>query len=535
MSWEIENLNGEAVPLASEQTSTHEPRPLRNAPGHDATSDALRKVVARLEEMHRQGDISELVREIEQNPLASYFGLQPEVFQGMLEQIAESGTDTIGLVEGFLFLFPNNTYAQRFPAASLSSARAPWMKSVVLLGRLTDMRLNGRAHEADYLLGLMDASLGPAGSIVSDGKGFGVMLPLQAGITAMLGGHLKLALDYFARAQIQPMIPGLSFLTRDAYAKEALVHAVFDRTKQAKRALRKAASVPVVGSWVEPVIEATEQLAQVMINIEEGVCGVELLDDIALHAVGEMWPFYVICLRRALGHAGQHLELLQRVSVLEKMPFPRVDGEGLAGSVFPLARATVSLLVGDLESARRSLGRADPECVCSLVMLIEIELAAGRPQEAIKASGRLGDAAWAGLWRVDLWRLVALSAAYVELKRIDEAREALTLVLQKGLSDRDYCYFSEPVLDFAVEHIEGWPERDRSQPQLAAILPDVRLTGREFEILRLLAEKRPLKSMADELFISVNTLKTHVKAIYRKLEVSSRDAAILRAEREGWV
>ena len=52
------------------------------------------------------------------------------------------------------------------------------------------------------------------------------------------------------------------------------------------------------------------------------------------------------------------------------------------------------------------------------------------------------------------------------------------------------------------------------------------LTERETEILRLLQSSLSLSEIAGELFISPNTVKTHAKAVYRKLGVSSRDDAV---------
>jgi two-component system, NarL family, response regulator LiaR len=55
------------------------------------------------------------------------------------------------------------------------------------------------------------------------------------------------------------------------------------------------------------------------------------------------------------------------------------------------------------------------------------------------------------------------------------------------------------------------------------------LTSREWEVLDLLCERKTTDAMASELFLSPETVRSHVKAIYRKLGVNSRDAAIERA------
>jgi LuxR family transcriptional regulator, maltose regulon positive regulatory protein len=55
------------------------------------------------------------------------------------------------------------------------------------------------------------------------------------------------------------------------------------------------------------------------------------------------------------------------------------------------------------------------------------------------------------------------------------------------------------------------------------------LTQRELTILRFLATSMSAAEIADELCLSVNTVKTHLAAIYRKLAVGRRREAVLRA------
>lgn len=55
------------------------------------------------------------------------------------------------------------------------------------------------------------------------------------------------------------------------------------------------------------------------------------------------------------------------------------------------------------------------------------------------------------------------------------------------------------------------------------------LTGRELQILELVALGRTNSSIARTLEISPRTVAKHLEHIYRKLDVSSRDAAVYRA------
>ncbi len=77
-------------------------------------------------------------------------------------------------------------------------------------------------------------------------------------------------------------------------------------------------------------------------------------------------------------------------------------------------------------------------------------------------------------------------------------------------------------------------ERIESRHALAAgpvVVPTIveQLTERETAVLRYLPTALSQREIAGELFVSANTVKTHCSAIYRKLAVSNRKAAVQRA------
>ncbi len=67
----------------------------------------------------------------------------------------------------------------------------------------------------------------------------------------------------------------------------------------------------------------------------------------------------------------------------------------------------------------------------------------------------------------------------------------------------------------------------RSAPDYDLVEP---LSARELEVLRLLASDLDGPGIARELVVSLSTIRSHTKAIYSKLGVTSRRAAVRRGE-----
>jgi DNA-binding NarL/FixJ family response regulator len=81
-------------------------------------------------------------------------------------------------------------------------------------------------------------------------------------------------------------------------------------------------------------------------------------------------------------------------------------------------------------------------------------------------------------------------------------------------------------------HGSGRGGSDAGAPHTAALAP---LTGREREVLRLLASGLPNAAIAAQLGISVGTVKDHVRAVLRKLAAPNRVAAAVVAHQAGLV
>jgi DNA-binding NarL/FixJ family response regulator len=77
-----------------------------------------------------------------------------------------------------------------------------------------------------------------------------------------------------------------------------------------------------------------------------------------------------------------------------------------------------------------------------------------------------------------------------------------------------------------IEHVRRTPE------SLSGMRP-VRspLTAREWEVIDLLRDGRSTEAIADDLVLSIETVRSHIKNILRKLDVRSRQEAVEEAER----
>ncbi|NME69486.1 response regulator transcription factor [Flammeovirga aprica] len=61
------------------------------------------------------------------------------------------------------------------------------------------------------------------------------------------------------------------------------------------------------------------------------------------------------------------------------------------------------------------------------------------------------------------------------------------------------------------------------------------LTGRETDVLNLLAEGKSYMDIADQISVSKDTVKFHIKNIYLKLQVSNKIEAVTKAKSEGFI
>ena len=144
--------------------------------------------------------------------------------------------------------------------------------------------------------------------------------------------------------------------------------------------------------------------------------------------------------------------------------------------------------------------------------------------------------------RERLYKSVAFTEFYSsqESKALSYARKALALteetgyvqflLLQNNLYDIflkaskiEPTAFTEEFARRLTEHIKTRTTQHRGE----LMEP---LTNRELEILQYLATGKPISAIAASLHVSINTMKTHLRNTYRKLEVDGRESAVAKAK-----
>ncbi|MEU9733832.1 LuxR C-terminal-related transcriptional regulator [Streptomyces sp. NPDC048002] len=220
-----------------------------------------------------------------------------------------------------------------------------------------------------------------------------------------------------------------------------------------------------------------------------------------------------------------------------------------AEAVSPWARDRTAAVVcaaylaeGRAETAVRALPEDPGDQAACAVETARALLAAGRPGpalgllDALPAEGEAGPA-------VTVPALLVRAQAADRTGDPEGARRLLVRALTEARRER----LRRPFLEAgpwvrrmlgtgqAEALAAGWllPGRDRPGEDGPVLVEE--LSAREHDVLVRLADMMSTEEIAADLFVSVNTVKTHLKGVFRKLAVNRRTDAVRRARERGLV
>jgi LuxR family maltose regulon positive regulatory protein len=236
--------------------------------------------------------------------------------------------------------------------------------------------------------------------------------------------------------------------------------------------------------------------------------------------------------------------------------------------------ARIQLLRGDLDGAARWAGYDSPpptfiELYISLevpaITRARIWVALGTDESLDRAYTLLqeiGERARSWDFTNQIIEADALkSLALAGLGRQDEALECLAATIHlaaQGIWMRPFLEPGRPMADllmklnnhgtatdFSRQLLSEIQARQVRQPNHALAGPDQRtaletglyesMTPRELDVLELLAQRLQNKEIADKMFVSLETVKFHLKNIYQKLGVGKRREAVEKARNLGFI
>jgi LuxR family transcriptional regulator, maltose regulon positive regulatory protein len=236
------------------------------------------------------------------------------------------------------------------------------------------------------------------------------------------------------------------------------------------------------------------------------------------------------------------LDVLRGATATEGLPtFLRVSTA--------LIEAELWFALGEPDRARRTL--ADIKAADAPDMpigLARLELASGNPVQALEAVATfLADEREAVIpfARTEAWIMAALArdAIHDEPGALRALDRGLDLAEPRGYSNVILRY-GAPARSLLRRHIANGSRHRSFAGELLNVLDspaeasrnDVApllepLSERELAVLRFLPTMMSNAEIASEMFVSVNTVKTHLKHVYRKLDVADRRDAVRRARR----
>jgi LuxR family maltose regulon positive regulatory protein len=267
---------------------------------------------------------------------------------------------------------------------------------------------------------------------------------------------------------------------------------------------------------------------------DQALAAAEVVETQGWGAVAQYCQIEVAKARIARAGPRAGLAVMDELRADPERPLPQVLATAIAG-----IEARTRLAMGDLDRAAQLVDELPPS---PLTTLLEARVALARHDP--DTAQRLIDEVTEVDLRTGLMR--SLIAVRIALVRGDNAaRDSHLLAAAIVGADEGFCsVFLEVVPDLlpVLRHLAAG--RGRLRPLIVGIdrylaaIVDTRpqsqpLSERERSVLRYLPSQLTNREIAAELDITTNTLKTHLRSLYRKLNVTSRHAAVRQARAMG--
>jgi LuxR family transcriptional regulator, maltose regulon positive regulatory protein len=439
-------------------------------------------------------------------------------------------------------------------AAGPRFAREP-AAAAVHVARLYRARLVGEVTDAGPAARLLLAPAAGAGAAGDDQRTLALAL---LGAAQLWSGQLEEAAAGLERARADAERRGRALVAVAVTAHLALLEAVQGRLGRAEELARLAAEQARRADWSAspPLACADLALAVCAYHRDELATAAAALDRVTRGAAPGDRPLRlaaaVLGAWLAASGAGDAEAALARLDGALKATGGRPPR--LLRAAARAGRAKLLAATGDEAAAWAALGPGDgPRPPVEALVAARLQLARGDPAAAgLTVAGLLpGGPGEAPELPLAIEACLVDAVAHQELadhvSAVRSLRRALDLAAPEGylrafveggtavrvlLADHLHWDSTHQLLaDSLLERLRtaagpGGPAGGRAAAPAPLVVP---LSEREQVVLRYLSSRLSAGEIADELYVSLNTVKTHIKSIYRKLDTNRRWDAVRRA------
>jgi LuxR family maltose regulon positive regulatory protein len=372
------------------------------------------------------------------------------------------------------------------------------------------------------------------------------------GAAALWAGHLDSAELHLREGLAVALWAGLATQQAACLNQLALVHAMRGELHEATRCATNAAAVAADQSWSSSTLGAGGDLALAWVHYyRDDLAEATRYADQAAAASGVGWQ--PITLAVAILRARLQRSRGDLAGALETVATARRDLMGYRGSVhlwrwLLLTEAELRSAAGQPQSAstiRKNLDERGPLASGEALLLARLHLAGGDPAGAAETLAACLDGhAQAGFMMIpaEVSLLDALvSDALGEHDRAATSLDrALSLTEQSGLR-RSFLDAGAPARSLLARYRQRVPiswsyldellQASAESAEVTVATPKLieHLTEREHTVLRYLPSLMTYEEIARDLYVSLNTVKTHAYGIFRKLGVTGRRQAVRTA------
>lgn len=365
---------------------------------------------------------------------------------------------------------------------------------------------------------------------VRDGFGFA---SVHIGISLITVGRFDDAIELLRRAH---RVGAGTFIERDAAGKLALAHAMLGNLSAAENWIEIERRYPPLEPHSEMVVRPAGMVAHALTCIDK------LDRNGALSILAELgppddreefWGFIVYAHGLHSLVSGSPADGLRYVEhQLRRFPTMR-DRGAIVGPLLDSVRADLHLALGELNEAATLIG--DSTHPATAPVRARIRLLAGDAADALRIVERYSnDVRCTSRDSIEL-TLVAAAACLAM-----GAHDAAAAHLHRAIARSTLTGLLRPFVTLPADALLELRSINPDIPELPAgsvaaltttILPS--LTEREMTVLRSLASTATIQQISTAHFVSINTIKSQLRSIYRKLGARSRQEAVHRARTLG--